>query len=144
MDVSELRKRILRALDDARKDATGRRTVVDESSKAYQTFLANTAVPLLKQAASVLNAANYAFVVHTPAESVRLVAEKSPDTYLEIDLDLNRPEPAVMGRVSLTRGRQGLIVEEREIAPGTAVAKLTEEDVSAFLIEEIPKLVAKP
>jgi hypothetical protein len=144
MDVSELRKRILRALDDARKDATGRRAVVDESAKAFQTFLANTAVPLLKQAASVLNAANYAFVVHTPAESVRLVAEKSPDTYLEIELDVTRAQPVVMGRVSITRGRQGLIVEERELAEGAAVDKLTEEDVSAFLIAEVPKLVAKP
>ena len=39
----------------------------------------------------------------------------------------------------------GLIfIEERPIAAGKAVDRLTEEDVSAFLVAEIPKLVVKP
>ena len=56
MDVSDLRKRILRALDDARKDATSRRAVVDEATQAYATFLQTLGVPLLKQAVQVLRA----------------------------------------------------------------------------------------
>ena len=39
MDVSELRKRILRALEDARHDASERRTAVDHAAKAYEEFL---------------------------------------------------------------------------------------------------------
>ena len=54
MDVSELRKRILRALDDARKDAVVRRREVDEAANAYETFLEQVAVPLMRQAAQVL------------------------------------------------------------------------------------------
>lgn len=142
MDVSELRKRILRAIDEARKDAEGRRTVVDESGKAFETFLTSIAVPLMRQAASVLSAAGHPYAVHTPAASVRLVADKSPDTFIELELDTARPEPAVIGRVSLTRGRQGLIIEERPIAD-RPVAALTEEDLSAFLVTEVPKLVVK-
>jgi hypothetical protein len=144
MDVSELRKRILRAIDDARKEAAGRRTVVDEAAKAYQQFLETIAVPLLRQAAIVLNAEGHGFVVHTPASSARLAAEKYPETYLEVALDSSGAEPEVVGRVSITRGRRGLILEERPIAVHKSVSALTEEDLSAFLITEVPKLVIKP
>lgn len=143
MDVSELRKRILRAIEDAKKDLSERRLVLDAAGKAYEAFLDATAVPLLRQAANVLKASGQVFDVHTPAGSVRLVAERSPQTFLEIDLDVSGPEPEVIGRVSLTRGRHGLVVEERPIARGRAVGKLTEEDLTAFLVTEIPKLVVK-
>jgi hypothetical protein len=133
----------MRALDDARRDAAARRTVVDEAKKAYEEFLENIAVPLMRQATIVLNAAGQVFAVHTPADSVRLVAENAPLTFIELELDVTRPEPQVIGRVSLTRGRQGLVVEERPIARNIGVADLTEEHVSAFLMAEIPKLVMR-
>jgi hypothetical protein len=143
MDVSELRKRILRAIDDAKKDVSARRTVLDAANRAYEAFLDAVAVPLLRQSAVVLKASGHLFDVHTPAGSVRLVAERSPHTFLEIALDTSQPDPVVIGRVSLTRGRQGLVVEERPIAPARPVETLTEEDLAAFLITEIPKLVVK-
>jgi hypothetical protein len=143
MDVSELRKRILRAIDEAKKDVSARRGVQDAAARAYEQFLDTIAVPLLRQSAIVLKASGELFDVHTPAGSVRLVAERSPHTFLEIELDVSRPEPEVMGRVSLTRGRQGLVVEERPIVEGRAIDKLTEDDVVAFLMTEIPKLVVK-
>jgi hypothetical protein len=143
MEVSELRKRILRAIDDAKKDLSTRRTVLDSAAHAYEEFLRAVAVPLLRQASIVLKASGELFDVHTPAGSVRLVAERSPHTFLEIELDVDRPEPEVIGRVSVTRGRQGLVVEERPIVPGRPVADLTEEDLTAFLVTEIPKLVVR-
>jgi hypothetical protein len=143
MDVSELRKLILRAIDDAKKDISARRGLLDAAAKAYEEFLAMIAVPLLRQSATVLKASGELFDVHTPAGSVRLVAERSPHTFLEIELDVTRPQPEVIGRVSLTRGRQGLVVEERPIVAGRPVAELTEEDLTAFLVTEIPKLVVR-
>jgi len=143
MDVSELRKRILRGIDDARRETSVRRSVVDEARKDYERFLVQVAVPMFRQAALVLNAAVQPHEVHTPAETVRLVSEQSPHTYLEIELDTARAQPAVIGRVSLARGRQGHIVEERPIGDGKAISTLTEEDLSAFLVGEIPKLVVK-
>ena len=143
MDVSELRKRILRAIDEAKHDLSTRRHVVDAATRAYDEFLTHTAVPLLRQAAIVLKASGQLFDVHTPAGSVRLVAERSPHTFLELELDLERDPPGVVGRVSLERGRQGLIIEERPIVNGRAVANLTEEDLAAFLVTEIPKLVVR-
>lgn len=145
MDVSELRKRILRSLDEARREASERRITVDDARKAYDRFLAEIAVPLLRQSAAVLNATRETFIVHTPAESARLSSETAPETYLEIELDATRPQPEVLGRVSVARGgRRGQVIEERLIAPGKPVDQLTEEDVSQFLVTEIPKLIVRP
>ena len=142
MDVSELRKQILRALDDARKDASSRRTVVDEAARAYTEFHENIAVPLLRQAATVLKGEGQLFTVHAPAESVRLVTEKAPDTFIELALDTSGREPQVLGRVSLSRGRQGR-VEERPLAGGKRIVDLTEDDVAEFLLRELPKLIVR-
>jgi hypothetical protein len=144
MDVSELRKRILRAVDDARKDAAARRVLVDEAVKAYGEFLAGTAVPMLRQAATVLNAAGGGFAVQTPADAARLVSQSAPETYLEIALDTGGAEPEVVGRVSLARGRQGVVVDERVLAPGKPVEKLTEEDLAAYLVSAAPRLLVRP
>jgi hypothetical protein len=144
MDVSDLRKRILRALDDARKDATARREVVDQASQAYAGFVETRAIPVLKQAVQVLRAEGKTFTLNTPADGPRLVSDSSANTFLEFVLDLSQPTPQVIGRVSLAHGRQGRIVEERPIAAGKAVADLTEDDVAKFLVTEIPKLVLRP
>jgi len=144
MDVSELRKRILRALDDARKDAATRRQVVDAAAAAYEMFLATTAVPIVRQAIAVLRAEGHAFTANTPAGGVRLASDASPQTFIEFALDTSGPNPQVIGRVSLTRGRLGVIVEERSIAPGKALSDLTDDDVARFLVDEIPKLVSRP
>jgi hypothetical protein len=144
MDVSELRQKILRSIDEARRDASERRTVVDDARKAYGRFLSDVAVPLLRQSASVLNATGAVFSVNTPAESARLVADGTAATFLELELDTNREHPEVIGRVSVTRGgRRGQVVEERPIAAGKPVERITEDDVSQFLISEIPKLIVR-
>jgi hypothetical protein len=141
MDVSELRKRILRSLDDARKDAAAKRDAIDQAAKAYETFLDGTAVPLMRQAAQVLNANGEAFSVNTPAGSVRMVSDKSPQTFIEFELDTAGTRTAVIGRTSYVRGRRGAVVEEHAIARGKSVEQLTEQDLSEFLVAEIPKLV---
>jgi hypothetical protein len=142
MDVSDLRKRIIRALEDARRDASDRRIVVDQAAKAYETFLADVATPVMRQAAVVLKAEGHPFTVQTPAETVRLVADGAAQTFLELGLDTSGARGIVIGRVSLTRGRQSHIIEERPVAD-KPVMELTEEDLSAFLIAEIPKLVVR-
>lgn len=142
MDVSELRKRIVRALDDARKDASARRAAHDEAAKAYAEFLERTAVPLLRQAVSVLKPEGQLFTVHSPADSVRLVSDRSPETFLELALDTSGDRPQVVGRVSIARGRQGR-VEERPLARGKSIGELTEDDVTQFLVSELPKLIVR-
>ena len=143
MDVADLRKRILRALDEARREAATRRQAADLAAVAYEAFLSQVAVPLMQQAAQVLRADGHGFAVHTPASTVRLVSDASASTFIELTLDTSGAQSEVLGRVSLTRGRHGQVVAERPLASGEPIAELTEDDVSAFLIAEIPKLLVR-
>jgi hypothetical protein len=113
MDVSELRKRILRAVDEARQDATARRSLVDQAVKAWEGYLTDVVVPMLKQTAAIVNASGGTFTVSTPADTARLSAQHAAETYLEIALDRSGIEPDVVGRVSLARGRQGIVPSAR-------------------------------
>lgn len=142
MDVSDLRKRILRALDDARKAAATRREETDQAAAAYASFLSDIAGPLFLQAAAVLRAAGHEFTAHTPAGSVKLAADRSGQEFLELELDTSGARPQVIGRTSFFRGR-GQVTEERPIAPDKPVAEISEGDVSNFLVSELQKLVAK-
>lgn len=142
MDVSDLRKRIIHALDDARKEASDRRQVVDASRAAFQTFLDRVAAPLFKQAASVLRGEGHDFTLHTPADSVQLVSDRSHES-IELELHVDGKTPQVVGRTRLMRGGKDPLVEERPLAPGKAIADVSEADVSAFLVKEIPRLVAR-
>ena len=149
MDVSELRKKIWRALDEGRVDAASKRgehdaakrVERDEMQRAYDRFLETVAVPLLKQAQGILKAERQMFTVHAPAGGAKLASDSSTQTFLEFTLDNSGDRPTVLGRISRERGRQRVIVDERPVTAGKAVGELTEEDVAAFLVAELPKLV---
>lgn len=149
MDVSDLRKRILRALDEARQetaarsDAALRRAEKDEAKLAYDQFLQRIAVPLLRQAQDILKAEGELFTVHTPADRAKFVSDASPETFVEFMLDLRGQRGQVIGRLSVSKHGHGGVVEERPLAPGKTVAAVTEDDVAAYLVTEIPKLVAR-
>ena len=143
MDVSDLRKRILRALDDAKNDPAFRRAETDAAMKAYDDFLDRIAVPLLRQAQGILKAENEMFTVHAPAGSAKLVSDASPETFLEFTLDRSGGRPQVLGRLSATRGEKRVVVEERPLATGKAIQDLGDDDVAGFLVKELPKLVAR-
>lgn len=163
MDVSDLRKRILRALDDGQLgagprgnprleristpaqglDDVAKRSERDEAQRAYEQFLEQIAVPLLRQAQGILKAEARLFTVHAPAGGAKLASDKSPQTFLEFVLESADSRPSVIGRTSRARGRQRVVVEERPVATGKPVAALTDEDVAAFLVVEIPKLVSR-
>jgi hypothetical protein len=87
VDTGDLRKQILRALDEARKASSVKRRVKDEAADAYARFLSGIAGPLVVQAVGVLRAEGQAFEAQTPAGSVRLAREGSPQTFLEFVLD---------------------------------------------------------
>jgi hypothetical protein len=141
MDVSDLRKRIMRALDDARKEAQVERASRDTARREFQTFLSDVAVPLLRQAQTVLRAQGYQFSIETPPDSARLTADSAQQTFLELVLDVEHARPRVLGRISVTRGRDG-VVEERPVSD-RPIAQIGEEDLAAFLVSAIPTLVLK-
>jgi hypothetical protein len=143
VDVSELRKRILHALDAARKDASRKREARDSAERQWERFLSTVAVPLFRQTCDVLRAEKHLYSVETPAASVRLASDASPETYLELVLDAAADEPRIVGRLSLSRGRGRHVIEEHPIAPGKPLAEIGEDDLSRFLVVEIPRLVVR-
>jgi hypothetical protein len=141
MDVSDLRQRILRALDNARAEAATRRTEGDAARAAYDKFLHDVAVPLLRQAQTILKAEGHLFTVHSPAGSARLVSDGHAETFFEFVLDSAGECMQVMSRTSTARGGKRVVVDEKPVAPGKAIADLGEQDVAALLVAAVTKLV---
>jgi hypothetical protein len=140
--ISELRKRLLTTIENARRDATERRRRMAASEGEYERFLADIAVPVFRMFAGALRAEGYLFNMETPAGTVRLVSEKSEDDYLEIALDTSREAPTVVGRSSYRLGRR-LTERERPVREEAAVPELIDEDVVAFVLEELKPFVEK-
>ena len=141
MDVSDLRRKILHALDAARVEAASKRTETDAAQAAYDKLLQDVAVPLLLQAQSILKAERHAFTVHSPLGSARLVSDTHSETFLELALDTSGDRPQVVTRISVARGAKRVAVEERPLAPGKAIKDLGEQDIAAMLVATIPKLI---
>ena len=70
--------------------------------------------------------------MHAPAGSARLVVgQLAADTFLEFALDVSGAAAAGRRPRQPHARRQGVIVDERPIAAGKAVAELTDDDVRA-------------
>jgi hypothetical protein len=142
VEISELRRRLRSALDQARSNAAARRERSTAAARHYEQFLSGIAVPVVQQFASVLSGEGHHFNVATPAGSVRLSAAGSSEDYIEIALDASEDPPEVVGRTSRGRGRR-MITSERPVRERTAVDELNEEDVIAFLLTEIIPFIAR-
>jgi hypothetical protein len=142
MEVSEVRRRLLTAIEKARHAAAERRVRNDAAARDYQMFLVERATPLFHQFAAALAGEGRAFKVSTPAGSIRLSAERAPEEFIELVLDDSSDPPAVVGRMTRGRGRR-MISTERAVGGGAPVADLTEEDVLTFLLEEIVPFVER-
>lgn len=143
MDIGELRRRIGRELDQAKRDAGDRRKVADDAQAAYRSFMNHIAAPLALQVVMVLRADGHPFTTFTPPESVRIVSDRAAEDFIEIDLDTTVHPPQVVGRTSFTRGGKGVVVEERPIARLKSIAEITDEDVVSFLLPEIRRLILR-
>ena len=142
MEISELRRRLRSAMDQARRNAISRRERTDAAAKQYDQFLSTIAVPVVQQFASVLSGEGHHFNVETPAGTVRLSAANSAEDYIEIALDTSEDPPEVVGRTSRGRGRR-MITSERPVRERTAVDELNEEDVITFLLTEVVPFITR-
>jgi hypothetical protein len=140
LEISDIRKRVLQAIDHSRRAAAERRVRVDAASAAYERFLAQVATPLFKQFAAVLKAEGYPFQVFTPGGSVRLASDRASEDFIELRLDVSGSAPVVLGHVNRARGSR-VMASERPI--GIGVAELTEHDVLEFLVQEIQPFVER-
>jgi hypothetical protein len=142
MDIPEIRRRVRAAIEQARRDAAGRRERSDAASRAFDQFLFTRAVPTFNIVAAALVAEGHRFKVFTPAGSVRLSSERSPDDYIELTLDSTEDPPVVLGRTSVSRGRRA-VTRERPVREGASPDALTEEDVVTFVIAEVSSLIER-
>ena len=51
--------------------------------------------------------------------------------------------PRVLGRMSVSLNRQNVQVEEKPVAEGIAIGKLTEEDLLPFLVPAVGRLAVR-
>jgi hypothetical protein len=142
MEVSEVRRRLRGAIDAARKGAQERRVRSDQAARDYEVFLRERAVPVFHTFASALVAEGHRFKVFTPAEAVRLALESSGEDYIELTLDSTVDPPVVLGRTGRGRGRRQ-VTSERPMKEQASIADLTDDDVLAFLLEEITPFVER-
>jgi len=137
MEISDVRKRLLAAIERSKQRAAERRARADDAAKAYSTFIDTIGVPIFRQVANVLKAEGYPFGVFTPAGSVKLVSDRHPQDSIEILFDASGDRPLVMGHT--TRGRGGRVVESEQ--PVGDPAALSETDVLEFLARELEPFV---
>jgi hypothetical protein len=142
VEISEVRRRLRAAIEKARRESAERRARTDAAARDYDTFLAERASPVFHQFAVALNAEGHKFKVFTPAASIRLAAERAPDEFIELGLDDSSDPPAVIGRTTRGRGRRS-VSSERTLKDDARIADLTDEDVLAFLLEEITRLIER-
>ncbi len=140
VDTGEVRKRVLRAIDEAHRDASERRARADEAKQEGATALTDVVAPLFKTVAAALKAEGYHFSVTTPAGAVRL--EKTPQDFIEIGLDTVRDPPALLGQISRTWGRR-VIVEELVVREAPGLGSLTGSDVLDWVLAQIKPLVER-
>jgi hypothetical protein len=141
METSEVRKRVLAAIERAKRGSAERRTRADEAAGEYTVFLEQIAVPMFRQLAGALKASGYPFGVFSPGGSVRLMSEKSSEDFIEVSLDTTGDEPLVMGHTHRARGRR-VLEAERPVGTGP-IRDLTEEHLLDFLILELEPFVEK-
>ena len=136
-DVAQIRKRIQRAIEQARREAADRRARVHEAQRAYDEFLETRAIPAFRSVAIVLKAEGLVWEVMTPSGEVRLVPDRRRDESIALSFDATAEPPQPL--VSITRGRGSRILHaERPIKAGTpASSALTEDDVVDMLVEEL-------
>jgi len=136
-DVAQIRKRIQRAIEQARREATDRRARVHEAERAYDEFLETRAIPAFRSVAIVLKAEGLVWEVMTPSGEVRLVPDRRRDESIALSFDATAEPPQPL--VSITRGRGSRTLHaERPIKAGTpASSALTEDDVVDMLVEEL-------
>ena len=136
MEVSDVRRHLRAAIEEARRRSEERRARVDQASRDWERVLAETAVPTFHTLASALTAEGHRFKVHTPGEAVRLALERSAEEFVELSLDTQRDEPALVLRSTRGRGRR-ILSTERIVRDMLAIGSLTQEDLVPVVLEEL-------
>jgi hypothetical protein len=143
MDVAELRKRIRRELERAKLDPSARRQDVDAAHAAFDTLLERTIVPLLQQTSQVLKSEGLGCHTFTPAGSARLALDRGSFNFVEFELDPTAQPPHMIGRLSVDREKDGVVVEEHPVASFKPLDQVSDDDILAFLLPAVRRLASR-
>jgi hypothetical protein len=136
-DVALIRKRVQKAVEQARREAADRRARVHDAQKAFDQFLETRAIPAFRTMAMVLKAEGQAWEVMTPSGEVRLVPDRRRDEAIALSFDATADPPQAIAIITRGRGSR-MLHAERQVKPGTpSITALTEDDVIDMLIEEL-------
>ncbi len=135
-ELTELRRRVRQAIEDAKRKNASRRDARDQASKGWATAVADVVEPEATIMAEALTGEGLPFRLETPRGTIRLVSERSGDDYIELVLDDSdeRDSPEVIGRSVIGRGRRSVTVVEELLG---APADLTTDRIAAFFLNAI-------
>lgn len=136
MDIGVVRKRLVSAIEAARRDAADRRARAADATRAYEQFLDGVAVPAFRAMATALKSEGLPFEVMTPAGAVRLISDRNRDDGIVLELDTTADPPLPLVSITRTRGSR-VLQKERTVKERTLAGALTDEDVIAMLLEEL-------
>jgi hypothetical protein len=136
MDVAIIRKRLKSEIEQARRTAAERRERAKTTTRAYEQFLDEIAIPSFRQLANVLRAEGIPFEVQTPSGGVRLVSDRNRDDGITLELDTTQDPPQIMLSSTRTWGSR-VQQNERVVKERTSVERITEEDLLDRLFEEV-------
>ena len=142
MNTADIRRRVTRAIAEARNAAVVHRQMVATAEDEADAFLSGVAAPLCKTVIAALKAEGFEFRLSTPPDAVRISRATSGDDYIELALDATRTRPAMMGRVSRTWGRR-VLADEQVVAEHPAIGKLDEATVLEFVVRALAPLVER-
>lgn len=142
LEVSEIRKLVITRLAEVKRAAAARRERMAVAEREYAAFLPAVATPVFNVVAQALGSEGHPYRVTTPAGGIRLSAERSARTYLDLRLDTSGAEPVLLAEVSRERGHR-VLVDEKLLGQGRAISTLTDEDVAQFLVAAIGDLVER-
>ena len=142
MEPSEIRKRVLQAIEQAKRHAIEHRGETERATAAFDDLLPRAAAAW-KIAMNVLRSEGHGFTMQTPAGLLRLVSDRSGEDYIEVALDTGRRPVAVLVRTRLARGRR-VIDRESTVAQGDeAIAGLDEDRLVDVLVRELEPFVER-
>lgn len=136
MEVPDVRRRLRTAIDEARRRAEDRRARNDAASRAWDKALQDVVVPAFHLVAAAMTAEGYRFKVVTPGTTARLVPERGGEEFVEVALETDGGQPAVLIRSARGRGRRS-VVRERPLGTGSAADIATDDDVIPALLDEL-------
>jgi hypothetical protein len=142
LELVQIRRRVQHCLADIKRAAAERRDRVAAAERAYDTFLAGVATPLVNAVAQSLSAEGHAYRVTTPGGAVRMALDRSSRTYLEIRLDSSGREPQLIAEIGRERGSR-VFADERLVCQGVAIDAITDEQLLAELLGLLPELIER-